>query len=366
MRSCSASLLPARSVVLSSRAPIGYVAIPQVEFCTNQGCKSIDLKGLYDPEFVHYNISFNMNKLKHLGEGTTFAEISKASLSRIEMLFPRDRLEQTKIATVLATVDEAIEQTEALIEKQTRIKTGLVQDFLTKGIDEHGNIRSEETHAFKDSALGRIPVEWASRKLVKLAACVDPQPDHRTPPEVLDGFPYIGISDFQADGRINFEAARKISLKALQKQEQSFRVEEGDFIFGKIGTIGFPKRLPLLPTYALSANVILVKPFETPSFVYWLMTSTSIARQVDKEIHATSQPAFGIQKIRNLDVVVPPIPERERIGLLLDEADCLIKKEEHGCGKLRLIKAGLMQDLLTNRVPVTTLLGRTARTVRAS
>ena len=68
--------------------------------------------------------------------------------------------EQAKIAEVLSTVDRAIEQTEALIAKQQRIKTGLMQDLLTRGIDEHGNLRSEQTHKFKDSPLGRIPVEW--------------------------------------------------------------------------------------------------------------------------------------------------------------------------------------------------------------
>ncbi len=68
--------------------------------------------------------------------------------------------EQTKIAEILSTVDQAIEQTEALITKQQRIKTGLMQDLLTRGIDEHGNLRSEQTHQFKNSPLGRIPIEW--------------------------------------------------------------------------------------------------------------------------------------------------------------------------------------------------------------
>ena len=61
-------------------------------------------------------------------------------------------------------MDRAIEQTEALIAKQQRIKTGLMQDLLTRGIDEHGNLRSEQTHEFKDSPLGRIPVEWEVRE----------------------------------------------------------------------------------------------------------------------------------------------------------------------------------------------------------
>ena len=74
--------------------------------------------------------------------------------------FPTDIREQSMIVRVLSTVDRAIEQTETLIAKYQRIKTGLMQDLLTRGIDEHGNLRSEQTHEFKDSPLGRIPVEW--------------------------------------------------------------------------------------------------------------------------------------------------------------------------------------------------------------
>ena len=160
LNGCSAHLLPARSLVMSSRAPIGYVALPTVQFCTNQGCKTVRLKSGFHPEFVYYNVLFNIDKIKNLGEGTTFSEISGSTLSTVEIAFPSSKHEQTKIAEILSTVDRAIEQTEALIAKQQRIKNGLMQDLLTCGIDEHGNLRSEETHKFIDSPLGRIPVEW--------------------------------------------------------------------------------------------------------------------------------------------------------------------------------------------------------------
>ena len=68
--------------------------------------------------------------------------------------------EQQKIAEILETVDNAIEKTEKIIEKYKRIKQGLMQELLTKGIDENWQIRSEKTHKFKDSPLGRIPEEW--------------------------------------------------------------------------------------------------------------------------------------------------------------------------------------------------------------
>ena len=92
-------------------------------------------------------------------DGSNGTALSSKEFLRLRFRLP-SKPEQTKIAEILSTVDRAIEQTEALIAKQQRIKTGLMQDLLTRGIDEHGNLRSEQTHKFKDSPLGRIPVEW--------------------------------------------------------------------------------------------------------------------------------------------------------------------------------------------------------------
>jgi len=94
-----------------------------------------------------------------MNEATGVPSLSRDSLYKIEVSKP-PKPEQSKIAEILSTIDRAIDQTEVLIAKQQRIKTGLMHDLLTRGIDEHGNLPSEETHEFKDSPLGRIPVEW--------------------------------------------------------------------------------------------------------------------------------------------------------------------------------------------------------------
>src|ERR1700730_16122686 len=82
------------------------------------------------------------------------------TLKKLSIELPESKSEQSKIAEILSTVDRALEQAEELIAKQQRIKTGLMQDFLTRGIDEHGNLRCESTHKFKESSVGKIPAEW--------------------------------------------------------------------------------------------------------------------------------------------------------------------------------------------------------------
>ncbi|MDN5279097.1 MAG: type restriction enzyme subunit, partial [Clostridiales bacterium] len=72
----SANLIPKKSIVISSRAPIGYIAVPEVDFSTNQGCKSVKLKPGHDPIFHYFNFKQHIEEFKRRGEGTTFAEIS--------------------------------------------------------------------------------------------------------------------------------------------------------------------------------------------------------------------------------------------------------------------------------------------------
>ena len=149
----------AGSILLSIRAPVGRLNVANRDYVIGRGLAA--LKGTrVTQDFLEHFLVFQEPRFRLASQGSTFEAINSSELKQWPILHPKDKAEQAKIAEVLSTVDRAIEQTEALIAKQQRIKTGLMQDLLTRGIDEHGNLRSEQTHKFKDSPLGRIPVEW--------------------------------------------------------------------------------------------------------------------------------------------------------------------------------------------------------------
>jgi type I restriction enzyme S subunit len=113
-----------------------------------------------DPKFFFYYLTLNKGWFEMMAaQAINQASINQSTIKSFEVFIPKYKEEQIQIAAVLSCIDRAIKHTGALIAKQQRIKTGLMQDLLTKGIDEHGNIRSEATHEFKDSSLGRIPKE---------------------------------------------------------------------------------------------------------------------------------------------------------------------------------------------------------------
>lgn len=114
LKSCSAQLLPANTVLFSSRAPIGYIAIAKNEVCTNQGFKSVIPNKETDPLFLFYLLKYNKEAIEHMGSGTTFKEVSANTMKNIIVKIPENIKIQKKISQILGTIDDKIEQNNAI------------------------------------------------------------------------------------------------------------------------------------------------------------------------------------------------------------------------------------------------------------
>ena len=354
LNDCAAWVVPKNSVMYSIYATIGEPLINEIEAATNQAILNIITDNQkINSEFLYYFLLNIKSEVYKYSAQTTQSNLNAAIVKSFEIAYP-SLPEQTRIAQILSQADEAIAHTEALIAKYQRIKTGLMQDLLTRGIDEQGQIRSEATHPFKDSPLGRIPEEWEVVMLGFMVEAIDPQPDHRTPPSVEMGVPYLGINDIDALGNIDYRKCRKVSLSVLEEHKARYQLRRGDIIFGKIGTVGSPKRLIKTDNITLSANLILIQPKNSNDFVYWLLNSDFVERQVKDSIHSTSQPAYGIEKIRKIVVPLPKQNEQELIATRLNCTNSSIQQQQSHLAKLQSIKRGLMQDLLSGRVRVHT------------
>lgn len=112
--SCSTQMIPPYNILMSSRAPIGLLAINKVECCTNQGFKNIVIdKCICDVDFMYYYLKYNIQQIEALGSGTTFKEVSKASLEKYDVKIPYLE-EQKYIASILSTLDDKIELNRAI------------------------------------------------------------------------------------------------------------------------------------------------------------------------------------------------------------------------------------------------------------
>lgn len=155
LKSCSTQLLPKNTVLFSSRAPIGYVAIAANEVCTNQGFKSVIPNKSTDPLFLYYLLKCNKDKIEGMGSGTTFKEVSGNTMKNIVVKVPSDIEVQKKVASMLGSIDDKIEENERINNNLLQQTQTLYHEmFVNTTNNQHRTCRAEE---YFDIAIGKTP-----------------------------------------------------------------------------------------------------------------------------------------------------------------------------------------------------------------
>ena len=139
LKSSSTQLVPAHTVLFSSRAPIGYIAIAEQEVCTNQGFKSVVPNENTDYMFLYYLLKYNKDRIERLGSGTTFKEVSGSTMRGIEVSVPETIEEQQRIASVLSALDDKIELNNKINENLLQQMESLYRAWFTDFIPFGGN-----------------------------------------------------------------------------------------------------------------------------------------------------------------------------------------------------------------------------------
>lgn len=297
--------------------------------------------------------------------GSTRYGLPVSAIESVDIPTP-PKPEQTKIAEILYTIDQAIKQTEALIAKQQRIKTGLMQDLLTHGIDEYGNIRSEQTHKFKDSPLGRIPTEWKTGSILDFAS--------RSRQAILTG-PFgaqLGSKDFVEEGvpvlRIgNVQSGYIDQSDLLFVSEQKatrlsrYRVQAGDLLFARQGATTGRNALagPHEEGFLINYHIIRVAIDQTkcsPTFLYAAFNSEMVQSQVEKEKAKGTREGVNTATLMAFVLPIPSMDEQIRLSNVIIAHSKQMEDVIAQLVKLRSLKTALMQDLLTGKKRVTDLL----------
>lgn len=243
---------------------------------------------------------------KHI-KGTTRPRINLGIIRGLALPLP-PLAEQEEIAHRLETMLDQVESTQARLARIPDIIKRFRQSVLAAAVS--GKLTEEWRE------LNKGVDQWRQLELKEAAEIIDPHPSHRTPKVVDGGVPYIGIGDLRLDGSIDFENARKVSFDILKEHNERYTLKTGDFIFGKIGTLGKATILPIGIDYTLSANVILIQPIEhiaTPEYLQFFLSSPSTLNEIAKQANSTSQAAFGIKKMRTFQCKLPNKEEQNEI-----------------------------------------------------
>ena len=343
------------TVLLSFKLSIGRVAIAAVPLFTNEAIAGLSPTGL-TRDFLFHGLQ-GWDLLQGVDQAIKGATLNKQKLKKILLEYPESEREQAKIAEVLSTVDRAIEETEALIAKQQRIKTGLMQDLLTRGIDEHGNLRSEKTHKFKDSPLGRIPVEWDVTLLDSLAVRGSGHtPNKQRPAYWNGGIKWVSLADSRKlDDLYISDTDKEISELGL-KNSSAVLHPAGTVILSRDAGVG--KSAILAHEMAVSQHFMAwrCKPTKLDNIYlyYWLQRDKT---KFEGIASGSTIVTIGLQFFRAYSIAAPrEVDEQIAISTKLRNADSAIAQTTLHSRKLRSLKSALMQDLLTGNRRVTALL----------
>lgn len=356
LAACSASLLPPGSLLMTSRATLGEIRIAGVQMCTNQGFKSLVPINGTDGRYLYYQMLQNRPRYENLGTGSTFLEVNKRDTERFEIPVAPG-LVQRLIADVLGTVDEAIEQTEALIAKMQQIKAGMMSDLFTRGVTADGKIRPPPGRApelYKDSPVGRIPASWGIDTLNGLVDQGRPivygilMPGQGHP----GGVPVVKVKDIKG-GRIDAEGLLLTSPEIDAAYTRS-RLKPGDILLTIRGTVG---RRAMVPDELAAANItqdtarVGIRS-GSPAFYYHYLGTAPARRHLSINTLGVAVQGINLRDVRTTPVPVPDPEEQERIASRLDAANSRVQSEQATAAKLREFRSGLMADLLSGRVTV--------------
>jgi len=315
----------------------------------------------YDPRYLVHAVNHRdvRSQAEQKSTGTTRERINLSKLKTLELWIP-PLLEQHRIAEILDAAEEAIRQAERLIAKLRAVKAGLLADLLTYGLDEHGHLRDPQAHPeqFKDSPLGRIPREWGVSTIGDIAIQVGSGATPRGGNEVYktEGVVFIRSQNVTFEGLL-LDDVVYIDDDTHRTMGRS-EVFPHDVLLNITGaSIGrccpLPKGLGVANVNQHVCAIRLPEPtHEGATFLSSVLASGIGQHQIHQLNAGGNRQGLNYEQLRSFIIPWPPPSERAGITRALDTHDSRIRAEEATLVKLRQVKHGLMDDLLTGRVRV--------------
>ncbi|MDZ5023867.1 restriction endonuclease subunit S [Clostridium perfringens] len=293
-------------------------------------------------KWIYYYL--NNIDLKKYNEATGVPSLSVNNLNNIKVITPSLK-EQEKIAEILSTVDEQIENTEKLIQKNQELKKGLMQQLLTKGIGHT---------EFKKTELGYIPKKWEIKKLKEIC---DVKGGKRLPKgfqleDEENGLPYIRVADMYMGG-VKLNDIKYVPFGASEKMK-NYKISKKDLFISVAGTLGIVGEVPnsldganLTENADKLCNITINK-----KFLLKVLQSEFVQNIIESEKTSNAQPKLALTRIKEFLIPVPTIEEQKKISSILVKLDKKIEKYKYKKEKLEELKKGLMQQLLTGKIRV--------------
>lgn len=347
--SCGTSKVPAGSIIVSNRAPIGSIGIAEKELCTSQGCKSLVKIAEINEEYIYYYLSVMSGPLNMLGRGTTFMELSSNDLANFRLPIPTVK-DQNAIVQILnkkiAAINDVINKKANIIELLQEQRTAVICSAVTKGIDS--------TAKMKDSGvawLGEIPEHWGVSKSQWLFSLRKEKA--RPDDEQLTASQHFGIvyqKDYMAQG------SRVVQV--VLGNDILKHVEPDDFVISMRSFQGGIEWSNLRGKIS-SAYVMLIpqKQYVYSPYFRWLLKSHNyiLALQSTSNLVRDGQ-ALRYDNFRMVDLPLVPLDEQRAVADYLNKKiaklDNIIADVTEQIEKLKEYRQSVISEVVIGKVAV--------------
>ena len=295
LKNSSARLLQPHSVIMSSRAPIGHLAINTEPMATNQGCKGMTPGKLLECKYLYYYLAASIDLLNDLGTGATFKELSGSKLKEVTIPIP-PLAEQQRIVAILDEAFAGIATAKANTEKNLQNARAIFESHLQSVFTQHGP-------------------GWVEKQLGDKALL-----------EIIDGdrgVNYPNGSDFQEEGYCLFMNTKNVRPDGFEFETTMFITEEKDRKLrqgklkrddvvlttrGKIGNVGIYSDDIPFDNIRINSGMLIFRPNKhalLPSFLFEMLRSEIVKNQIRKQTTGAAQPQLPIKTLVNFTIPLP-------------------------------------------------------------
>ena len=351
MKSAGLKLIPAGSILLSSRATVGVAAINKVPLATNQGFQNLVVKGGTDALWLYYCVSQQRAELERRASGSTFLEVSRDSVRSLPILLP-SLPEQRAIAAVLDSIDDAIERAEGVIAATEQLRDSLLHQLLTRGVP------GWHTEWKEAPGLGTIPAGWEVVRLGEVAELAFSSVDKKT----IEGEIPVHLcnyTDVFYNRRIRSDMDF-MEATANSVEHARWNLKRGDVLFTKDSEtpdeIGIPAFVEAdMPNVLCGYHLGLARPYSQlldGAYLTEAFGSRKLAVQFARIANGVTRFGLTLGATNQLPIPLPSLGEQQAIAGLLDGVDIALEQERNQTNMLKLLKESTADALLTGRVRV--------------
>jgi type I restriction enzyme, S subunit len=349
----------------------------------NQHLYKVVPKQIIEKFLLLYLLDFNMEKLASQSQGSTMRHVTRKELSRFQVSFPSPPQTQIKIARILQTVDRAMEKTEALIEKYHQIKAGLMHDLFTRGlwtqeeIDRGDHIgtpveasveagqlrpaRHDAPHLYQETVIGWIPKAWEVELLDEIKESLADGPfgsNLKTEHYVTDpGVRVVRLQNVQAT-EYNDQDRAYVSVNHANRLVRN-KVVSNDILIAGLGDDRYPVGRACVYPEDLPAAINKADCFRlrckggkaNQVYVMYFLNTDRSQKQARRYEQGVTRPRINTGNLKRVQIPLPPLAEQILITKKLSEIQRKVNCEKVCLEKLQKQKSGLMNDLLTGKVP---------------